>query len=215
MKCNYLENLSSNAVKSDDFLNTTNQVAAIPSSVKTKGDLIRWRESEHTKHVFWSPYEGVMGNIRVSKKGDNDAFTLHGFVADYDQVLNSDQQMLDSIARNQSPDYPVTYASRSFSGGAHVVWEFEKPVNIINPRMLEGFLKTFCSRAKVNKILGGFDDMSLTPNLYYTMNPNWHKLAPAPIKDSLAVHPLHGRHQHEAVRAGGAISSLGCHRAGD
>lgn len=160
-------------------------------SLANKADVVRWRESEHTKHVFYSPYEGVMKNVRVSEKeGGNSPMVLHGFVADYDQVLGSDQSMIDTINANQSPDYPVTYAARTFSGGAHLVWEFEKPINIINPRMLKGFLDTFVTRSRAKRVLGGFDKMSLRPHLYYTMYPNWHMLSMTPVQDNLLQHLL-------------------------
>lgn len=185
MKVNYLENLSSNNVQSEDLATILTNPPTIPTTLKTKSDFNQWRDSEFTKHVFYSPYEGMMAKVRVAQKGNqNPAITLHGFVADYDQVLTSDQMMLDNIAQNQAPDYPVSYAVRTFSGGANLIWEFEKPIRIINQKMLDGFLETFCSRAKVRKILGGFDDMSLTSNLYYTLYPNWHKLS-APVPDNM------------------------------
>ena len=191
VKIHYLENLSSNNVKTDDFANVIQNPPAIPSTLKTKSDVIAWRESEHTKHVFFSPYEGMMAGSRVTQRGQqNPAIILHGFVADYDQKLSSDQQMLDSIALNQAPDYPPSYAVRSFSGHAHVVWEFENPIRIVNEKMLDGFLQTFCSRAKVGKLLGGFDDMSLRPSLYYTLYSNWHTLS-APVPENMLHYILY------------------------
>lgn len=192
MKIFYINNLASSNVITGDYLQVIPTVAGLPASVGSKADVIRWRESEHTAHVFWSPYEGTMQNIRVSDKGDqNPAFVLHGFVADYDQVLSSDQEMLSAISLNQSPDYPVTHAVRTYSGGAHLVWEFEKPINIINSRMLSGFLETFCVNAKVKRLLGGFDEMSLRSSMYFTAYPGSHTVSQSPVSDNMLQYLLY------------------------
>lgn len=175
MKVCYLENLASSNVKTDELSNLILTAPSLPTTFKSKLDVTNWRESEHTKHVFFSPYEGVMKNYRVSKKGGaNDPMVLHGFVADYDQSLSSEQEMLGLIQRNQSVDFPVSYAVRTYSGGAHLVWEFEKPVNILNSDMLKGFIELFAQRAKLGKIMGGLDTASFGTNLYYTFYSNWH-----------------------------------------
>jgi len=174
MKVHYLPTLASNHTKPEELSTLIQNAPKIPAAVKTKKDLIKWREGDHTRHVFFSPYEGITAASRVSTKQDgNKPWVIHGIVIDYDQVLTSDQEMVDAITNNQSPDFPVGYASRTFSGGAHLVWEFEKPVKVVNPTMLSKFIETFVIQARCKKILGGFDDMSLKPTLYYTLYDNW------------------------------------------
>lgn len=186
----YLNNLATEQTKKEDFAKLIQNPPAVPL-FQTKKEIIDWRENKHTKHVFFSPFEGITPHLRISQQSDgNQAWVMHGFVGDFDQKLVSDQSMLDSININATPDFPVGYATRTFSGQAHLVWEFEKPINIINPMMLDGFIKTFCSMARVRKVLGGFDEMSLRPSLYYTLYDQWHTLGGV-VSENLLQHILY------------------------
>jgi hypothetical protein len=186
-----LSNLSSTLTKPADFATLVANATPLPPSIKTKKDLITWRESPHTQHVFYSPYEGVSAHVRVSAKDDNNpAWKLHGVVIDYDQQISGMAPTVAAVQANQSPDYPVAWVGRTYSGGAHLVWEFEKPINIINKAMLEKFLAVFVASAKCRKLLGGFDDMSLKPSLYYTLYNDWTQLSGV-VSDNLLQNILY------------------------
>jgi hypothetical protein len=177
MKVFVLPTLATSHASEEDFDNMISNAPALPTGISNKKDLEKWRENENTQHSFFSTYEGVQPKLRIqNKEGANVPWRLHGIVMDYDQQMGTDQEVLDSIKKNAPADYYPAAFGRTFSGGAHVVWEFEKPVNLVNTKMLEAFIKTFVARAKCKKILGGLDEKSFDSSQYYTLYDNWTKV---------------------------------------
>jgi len=195
MECFYLDNLASSTTTRADFASLTQLVPPPPPSVVDKQALINWREDGATSHYFVSLAEGTTASLRVQDKGQNRPWVLHGVYVDYDQTLPL-ADAIRLIGKNQSPDFPVTWVGPSFSGGVHAVWEFEKPVNLVNHRMTEGFLKTFFAHARASRVCGGFDTASHHLRMYYTLMPGWVNTG-AVVKESMLEWLLYevGRNQ--------------------
>jgi len=168
MKCFYLKNMSSSTTTPEDFT-TLIQKAGLPPSISTKKDYKTWVAHPSTDYYFYTTAEGVNKRHRADSK-TNPIWVLHGVVVDYDANLTA-AGIQSSIQANQVADYPVGYSTQSFSGGAHLVWEFERPINIINRADLLAFLKAFYAQAKVKKILPGMDEVD--PEQYFTLHENW------------------------------------------
>ena len=138
----------------------------------------KWCSNANTQHVFYSAWEGVNPGLRISKA--NPAKLLHGFVADYDADV-TDQMILD--VANSGGILP-TWSSRTFSGGARLIWEFEEPLLMDNHILAERFMKTLVKELKVKKLLPGFDESSMESSQYFEAGTNWAAVAsgmPIPV----------------------------------
>ena len=146
-----------------------------------KEEFRAWCASSTTDHCFYSGWEGVNPSLRISKS--NPAKRMHGFVADFD--ANITDEMIDE-ALKACVCSPL-YATKTFSGGARLVWEFEEPLLLDNPKLAERFLKTLAKELGVKDLLPGFDDSSLNPSQYFELGSNWkHNVGASPIPTDLA-----------------------------
>jgi hypothetical protein len=172
MKIFTLENLASSTVSEKKLEDIVKNPPSIPPGITTKDQAIKWREDGNTSYVFYSPFEGIVSRTRITEKGGNPAWVLHGLVLDFDQKMTP-ESVDDAIRNNMKKDYPVRWTSQSFGGGCHMVFEFEEPINILTKELLESFIKLFASRAGVKKLGGGFDDSSFKSHMYYMFGRDW------------------------------------------
>lgn len=163
MKITKLRNLSSQTAEQD-------QCPPAPSQrppLKTKEEFRAWCTASSTNHCFYSPWEGTNQGLRVSRS--NQAKKLHGFVADYDADITDDM-----IAEALKSDVcPPMHASKTFSGGARLVWEFEEPLLLDNPKLAERFLKTLVKELNIKNLLPGFDEASMNDGQYFEIGTDW------------------------------------------
>jgi hypothetical protein len=93
---------------------------------------------------------------------------MFGFVADYDTKI-APTTVVDSLKANQSKDFPVGYSFTSRSGGVHLVWEFETPIQIPNPQFLEALIHRLVIETQAKKLLPALDKQTSKENIYYTL----------------------------------------------
>lgn len=147
----------------------------IPTLARTdKPSFIKWAQSISTDHMFFSAIEGESEALRLSKS--NPAYRVHGVVADYDAKVTPD--MLAGVARNSPTEFLPNFASRTFSGGARLVWIFEAPVTVAGNLAATSFMKTVAAELKLNRLLPGFDAPALLdPCKYYERGVDWQKIS--------------------------------------
>lgn len=174
MKAFTLDNLSTSSVSEVDFYQMFHKSWPAPPSHFSEEDWQAWRVNGDTKYCFYSLFEGVTSSMRITEKGNNPPFLMHGFVADYDTKITN--QVLQDGLKNQDPNYPVGHVEFSKSGGVHLIWEFDQPFHVTNPKLLQSFLKRFVIEAKVKKLLPGYDPKSSSSNLYYTLGTHRQSL---------------------------------------
>tara|TARA_Y100000310_G_scaffold175913_1_gene176054 strand:- start:24267 stop:26408 length:2142 start_codon:yes stop_codon:yes gene_type:complete len=172
MKVFALKNLATSTVATLDLDTLVKNPPTWPSSIKTKADRINWREDNNTDFVFYSTHEGINTHIRLTEKGDNQTWVLHGLVFDFDQKMTP-SAIDDAIKKNMNPEFPVRYTCQSRGGACHVIFAFEEPIQIMNQAHLKAFKKLFAARAGVPKLGGGLDKASFEPHMYYTFGTDW------------------------------------------
>ena len=142
---------------------------------ETKEEFRTWCKRPSTRHYFYSLYEGVNAAARINK--ENPPFRMHGLVVDYDADL-SDIDILATIKRNIPHEFLPTWFSRTFSGGARVVWLFEEPSYTYNITALKALLARLKKEFKLKKLLNGLDEEVLTnPMQYYELGTDWTKVS--------------------------------------
>lgn len=137
-----------------------------------------WCKQGDTNHCFYSAWEGVNTGLRISKS--NPGKMMHGFVADYD--ANITDEMIEEALRSE---YPPAWASKTFSGGARLVWAFEEPLLLDNPKLAERFVKTLVKEIKAKDLLPGFDESSMNPGQYFEIGDQWSGSGAAAIPTDL------------------------------
>jgi hypothetical protein len=139
-----------------------------------KDAFLEWRKKPGTKHLHYSAFEGLDPLLRVTE--NNKAVVMHGVVADYDAAITDEERaaVLDKIKVEFRPQW----ISRTFSGGARLVWAFEEPVCVPSNEAAKAFLKVFRKKMKVGSVFPGLDEEALTnPATYYEAGSNWVKLS--------------------------------------
>jgi hypothetical protein len=126
MKFFAIPNLSSHDVEVVDP--TTSDLRAPLHS--SKEERRAWQGAVTTKHLFYSACEGLFPILRVVSER-NEPYRLHGLVCDYDSGVSDAE--LGAFAKNAAPGLLPTWTSHTFSGGARLVFEFEKPIYVDNP----------------------------------------------------------------------------------
>lgn len=136
-------------------------------SLKDKPAFRAWCNEIGTNHMFYSLVEGLIPGLRISEA--NPPKLLHGFVADYDAAV-TDAMIVDlGKAKGLLP----TWSSRTFSGGARLVWEFAEAILCDCKPLAERFLAVVAKELKVKAALPGFDDASLNLNQYWEAGTDW------------------------------------------
>ena len=127
-----------------------------------------WCTAGTTAHCFYSAVEGVNPGLRVTGEA-NPPKLLHGFVADFDATITD--AMLLAIP-SLGGHLPVV-STRTFSGGARLIWDFEEPVLVDCKPLAERFMKILARELKLKKLLPGLDDESLDLNQYWEAGTDW------------------------------------------
>ena len=142
-------------------------------ALNSKEDFRKWCVNPTTQHIFYSAWEGVNPGLRISKS--NPAKLLHGFVADFDAAI-TDQMILDVAT---SGGILPMWSTRTYSGGARLVWQFEEPLLMDNHILAERVMKTLVKELKVKKLLPGFDEASTESSQYFEAGTDWQPVAGA------------------------------------
>jgi hypothetical protein len=169
MKYRYLKNLRGQATKV--FEDPAAQTFSAPE-FKSKADYRAWCAETSTDHCFYSLAEGDNPSVRISE--DNPVNKIYGFVADYDAPVDHDKLKELIIERGHGAPLP-TWATKTRSGYARLVWEFAEPLPI-HPHLAEPFLKRLSDMLRASMLLGGFDRTSLKVSQYFEFGSDWVQL---------------------------------------
>jgi hypothetical protein len=97
--------------------------ADIPKEVRSSKDARqKWYTTPETKHYFYTGIEPLANTRRPSD--NNPPFYLHAFVADYDNLKMSKDQVMRAIDRLQ---VKPTWLEQSLGSNWRLVWELESP----------------------------------------------------------------------------------------
>lgn len=167
-----LPNLSSTTTFIGEPWSLSYSVPKHPNALAYK----KWATQPETKYCAYSGFEGLDPSMRVSAT-KNEPVRMHAFVADYDADLD-DTEFKQFVANSLETDYPVSYVSRSYSGGIHAVWLFEEPILCTPPRSMTAFIKRLGRELKLKKLARGLDDDAAKHiGKYYLHGFAWRKVS--------------------------------------
>ena len=167
-RATYIKNLRSDGLHEitfDELLAKPARHAEFP----TKGEFSKWSEDQSTDHVFFSLAMPKNPKIRASK--DNEVRQLRGLVADYDAPQTRDS--IIAAAKRSKVDFPVAYASSTYSGNARMAWIFERPLNVLSNEHAQRVLAHLAKQMKLGALLAGFDPVFSNPGQYYELGRDW------------------------------------------
>lgn len=137
----------------------------------TKNAYRDWCSDPKTAHSFFSLIEGINPHLRVTRR--NMPKQIHGLVADFDSSDIPLEDIESSLERISSRFKPTAW-SRSFSGGVHMIWVFEKPILFNDKKVWESFLDGFNAEVGLKFVLPGFDEPAFKSySQYYEIGHDW------------------------------------------
>jgi len=146
-----------------------------------KDEFIKWCSRPSTRYCHYSGVEGVNGFMRVLGK-DNPPCKIHALVVDYDAPFTDKRR--EELLSNAPSEFLPTWCSKTFSGRARLVWEFESPVLVPNTESAISFLKLIGDKIKLRGFLPGLDDKYQDPSQYYALGSDWEKLSDSKVPES-------------------------------
>jgi hypothetical protein len=152
----------------------------------SKKEYREWEALSSTKGCLFSAVEAFIPTQRVTK--ENPPRRLHGVVVDYDQAMDAEEYKA-FMSRVIDGDHPAAYVSRSFSGGAHLVFLFEKPMPVPDKKHLGRLLNRIKKELKLTALARGFDEACFK-NLYtyYSLGHDWSKVSEQTIGENVLYH---------------------------
>ena len=152
-------------------------ITAKPPIFSDKQGFREWCADGDTKHFFYALVEGKTPGKRVG--GTNEPFRLYGVAADYDGDLpkNYGSDLVELIKKKAPGGWARTWVSKTYSGKARAIWEFEEPLMVDNAELAKTLVKLIFSETKAIKLLPGFDDCSYNLNQYWELGTSWLKVS--------------------------------------
>jgi hypothetical protein len=169
-----IPNLQANLVEKKAVWDQTFEIPDFETTAQFKN----WAAEPDTDYCAFSVFEGLDSSQRVS--GNNSPHFIHGVVLDYDAKF-SDDEVGEFVSRSLESAYPMSYVSRSYSGGIHAVWFFEKPVMFHGKKIAKRFLDRVVKELGASKLARGFDKGSTDPHRYFLAGHDWKKVSPKAI----------------------------------
>lgn len=155
----------------------------VPAEAKeSKEKFGQWARLGTTTHLFFSGVVGLNPAVRVSK--ENPAHTLVAIIGDYDCPIKDGE--LDAIKEKLPQDLWPNWVSKTFSGGARLVWLLEPPIAAELEPLRRAFLNHAGKTLKAHKLLPGIDsdawkDCSKT----YECGSEWRQFKETPLSSSI------------------------------
>lgn len=148
-----------------------------------KKDFRSWSKHPATRHCFFSGFEGLQGSMRVNKK--NEARFCHAIIADYDTTI--DDELLKSILDRSHSEFLPNWVTKTFSGGARLIWLLEGPLMLAGNQLAAEFLKQALKELKPENLLPGLDKPAFRSCIkYYELGSEWTRLSEDPIPEKFA-----------------------------
>jgi hypothetical protein len=152
---------------------------------KTKRLYKEWLAQDTTEHCLYCGFTGLIPSLRLHKDA-NPVHSIHALVADYDSEI--DISDLESML-GRCDATPPTWAHRTPSGGARLVWILDRPVLVASGSVLIKTLRAAAKSLDLRGLLPGFDFDSafLNPTIYYDVGRDWMEIDGAPPLDAAVV----------------------------
>ena len=132
----------------------------------------QWCQHVKTRHHFISTSEGVTAGVRVSKVQGNNVRLLHGIVVDYDGTLPDRPK--DYLLNQTHSEFVPSWLIRTFSGNGRLIWEFQRPVQIISDDHYRKFIASANRRLNLRRWLAGIEtETTADPAHYFEMGREW------------------------------------------
>lgn len=166
----------------------------------------KWCTQPDTAHLFYNFSEGLNPHLRVT--AENPPQFLHGIIADYDAALPDDP--FPEVLERVKSSYAPAWGTRTFSGGARLIWLFEKPMPVHTAAILKRALAKAAQTLSLNALLPGLDEKAaLDPCRYFELGTKWQDLGGEPIPASTVWRWVEAStRQKDFKRAGVAIPML-------
>lgn len=146
---------------------------APPEVMESKQLFSQWRLLPSSEHLVYSGTEGVNAGMRASKQ--NPIRKLHAIIADFDSNLTD--ETCATVLERCVIDLRPTWISRSFSGGARLIWVFDEPLPMEVGILTKQFLKVVARELHLGKILPGIDEPAFSDlTKFYDVGRDWKKL---------------------------------------
>jgi len=147
----------------------------MPKSIVTREQREEFYARPGLKHHFLSTFEGQNPRLRVTL--NNPPVRIHGLLLDYDADI-SDALRSKAFSQYCPDGIKPAGVCRTFSGGARVLWVFERPIPYYGKRFWKAFVEEFLrlgkSHRKIRNLLPGLDTGALLrPEQYYELGTNW------------------------------------------
>lgn len=142
---------------------------------ESKAGFRQWIQDPTTKYLMYSCCEGLDPQQRVTS--DNPGRHLYGVIADWDVKL-TDSEYETLATKIIDSEHKAQWLSRSFSGGAHALWLFEKPILMHGSKPTRRILTRIYRELKLDKLAPGFDRAAfLNPHTYYNLGRDWKRVS--------------------------------------
>jgi len=145
-----------------------------------------YAKSGDTKHVFYYAVEPLNPSMRPGKQ--NPPVSLHGLIADYDVKggKHITEAEVQSVTKSLPEHLLPTFAHATFSGGARLVWLFDRPVACELEVVRTAFLDMASKRLTLQNLLPGWDKPAFHAyqTTYDVGTRDWSRIG-APLPASL------------------------------
>lgn len=147
----------------------------VPTEAKvTKEEFRLWQTRPSTDHLFYTATEPLCTSQRPSKL--NPAAKLHGLIADFDAKITPG--MMKGLLERCPESLQPAWVSRTFSGGARLVWLFQEPIAMDQPYLTEKFLAFAKRELRLTKLLPGLDEPAWKDlHRLYEVGSGWQSLS--------------------------------------
>lgn len=192
MQLRYVENLSS--AKTFEAYPWDESLGLVPEDCcKSRDKRHTWRMSPKTRHVFYSGFEGVDANVRVS--ADNPPHLLRALIADYDEEC-SDEEISKALEATRGKK-PTILERSPTPGRFRGVWILSKPLVLPHDFKLVGqFVARFITGTilQAKRFAPGFDEAAAgNPGILFCRGNEWmdggplldHKIVSGALKEFL------------------------------
>lgn len=144
----------------------------MPSNINTRPKFEKWAVSTDTDHIFYSGFEGVSNQTRISKT--NPAYFLKALVLDWD-IETSMEEILAAVEKFEEQGYITPNAMcQTKSGHARTIYVLEKPFTLLSPNFTTKVLKLLRKKLRLDRFLPALDERAYeNPAIYYELGTNW------------------------------------------
>jgi len=146
----------------------------------TKSAYRKWCGDSGSRGVFFTGVEFADPSCRGSKERGNLPRLLHAFVADYDCCVDNPAQILRDAAARLEVSAP-SWVGKTFSGGARVVWLFDRPVPVDNEELSKALMGVLSDDLLAARLMPGFDRNSLNLFNLWEAGSNWEEVGGSPL----------------------------------